>query len=574
MPAGSGRTSSASWRLVWPSAPCSSPCARSRGHRGCWRPRGAGSSVVVPFAAWACWLAGYAARQPAPARLQAQLDLTASAVVTVAVLGALALATGGRRADSVDQRVAHRLLVSALLTAAVVLLVLDVVPIALRGSPLVAREVLALVLVPVVLACWVAAVLGYRLVEIDATLRRSLVQLVLAALVGAVFLAAANAVNLAAGTSVRSMVTGGVVALVLLPAALLLRRTASRLVYGDRAFPYRVVSELRRVEPTTAPENVLDEMLTTLSRSLGLDYARIESTGSAPEDRFAVERGELRGQPTVVDLEVAGTAVGRLEMEVSPLREPFGPRDRRLLEDVGTQVGALVQALAAGRELQRTRERLVATREEERRRLRRDLHDGLGPSLATTLMRLEVARDLVDRDPVAARDLVARLVDQTEADIGEVRRLVDGLRPPALDQLGLVSALRQRADQDNQAVALGSTAPRWTVTADEVGVLPAAVEVAAYRIAVEAVNNAVRHSGGTQVDVTLRRRPDALELVIRDDGGGITDERGVGVGIGSMRDRAEELGGTCTVRAAPGGGTQVVAHLPLADRSGDVGEEV
>ena len=243
----------------------------------------------------------YAARQPAPARLQAQVDVTTSAFVAAAALGALAVATGGRRADSVDQRVAHRLLVSALLTAAVILLVLDVVPIALQGSPLVGREVLALVLVPVVLACWVAAVLGYRLVEIDATLRRSLVQLVLAALLGAVFLAAANAVNLAAGTSVRSMVTGGVVALALLPAALLLRRTASRLVYGDRAFPYRVVSELRRVEPTTAPENVLDEMLTTLSRSLRLDYARIESAGSAPEDRFSVERGELRGQPTVVE---------------------------------------------------------------------------------------------------------------------------------------------------------------------------------------------------------------------------------------------------------------------------------
>ena len=553
---------------------CSSPCGPSRDRRGCWRYRGAGSSWSYRSprgpAGWPCTPPGNL-RRPGSRR---SWTSRSSAAVAVAVLGALAVATGGRRADSVDQRVAHRLLVSALLTAAVILLVLDVVPIALQGTPLVAREVLALVLVPVVLACWVAAVLGYRLVEIDATLRRSLVQLVLAALVGAVFLAAANAVNLAAGTSVRSMVTGGVVALVLLPAALLLRRTASRLVYGDRAFPYRVVSELRRVEPTTAPENVLDEMLTTLSRSLGLDYARIESTGSTPEDRFAVERGELRGQPTVVDLEVAGTAVGRLEMEVGPMREPFGPRDRRLLEDVGTQVGALVQALAAGRELQRTRERLVATREEERRRLRRDLHDGLGPSLATTLMQLEVARDLVDRDPVAARDLVARLVDQTEADIGEVRRLVDGLRPPALDQLGLVSALRQRADQDNQAVTLGSAAPRWTVTADEVGVLPAAVEVAAYRIAVEAVNNAVRHSGGTQVDVTLRRRPDALELVIRDDGAGITDERGVGVGIGSMRDRAEELGGTCTVRAAPDGGTQVVAHLPLADRSGDVGEEV
>ena len=209
MPAGSGRTSSASWRSVSPSARCSSPCAPSRGHRVCWSPRGAGSPSSYRSLRGRCWLALYAARQPAPARLQAQLDLTASAAVTVAVLGALALATGGRRADSVDQRVAHRLLVSALLTAAVVLLVLDVVPIVLRGSPLVAREVLALVLVPVVLACWVAAVLGYRLVEIDATLRRYLVQLVLASLVGAVFLAAANAVNLAAGTSVRLDGHGG-----------------------------------------------------------------------------------------------------------------------------------------------------------------------------------------------------------------------------------------------------------------------------------------------------------------------------------------------------------------------------
>ena len=170
---------------------------------------------------------------------------------------------------------------------------------------------------------------------------------------------------------------------------------------------------------------------------------------------------------------------------------------------------------------------------------------------------------------------MAQLVDQTEADIGEVRRLVDGLRPPALDQLGLVSALRQRADQDNQAVALGSTATALDGHGETRSAsLPAAVEVAAYRIAVEAVTNAVRHSGGTQVRRDAAARPDALELVIRDDGGGITDERGVGVGIGSMRERAEELGGTCTVRAAPDGGTQVVAQLPLADRSGDVGEEV
>ena len=365
------------------------------------------------------------------------------------------------------------------------------------------------------------------------------------------------------------------VALVLLPAALLLRRAASRLLYGDRAFPYRVVSELRRLEPTTGPEHVLDEMLTTLSRSLGLDYARIESTGRRPEDRFAVERGERRGEPTIVDLEVAGAAVGRLEMEVSPLRAPFGPRDRRLLEDVGTQVGALVQALAAGRELQRSRERLVAAREEERRRLRRDLHDGLGPSLATTLMRLEVARDLVDRDPVAARDLVARLIDQTEADIGEVRRLVDGLRPPALDQLGLVSALRQRADQDNQAVALGSTAPRWTVTSDEVGVAAGGGGGGGLPD---------RGRGGEQRGPAQRRHPGRGDAAASTGCAGARHPRrwcrhhrrsaasasgSARCGIGPRSWAGPARSGR-TRTAAP----QVVAQLPLADRSGDVPEEV
>jgi two-component system NarL family sensor kinase len=382
--------------------------------------------------------------------------------------------------------------------------------------------------------------------------------------VGAGFLVGGNPLKHAAGTSVRSMVTGGIVALALLPAVLLLRRAATRLLYGDRAFPYRVVSELRHLEPATGGERVLDQVLSTLSRRLNLAYARIESSGG-----LAVQQGEPRGVSTTVDLDVGGTLVGRLEMEVDPRRAPFGPRDRRLLEDVGTQVGALVQALEAGRELQRSREELVAAREEERRRLRRDLHDGLGPSLATTLMRLEVARELVDRDPAAARDLVERLVDQTEADIVEVRRLVDGLRPPALDQLGLVSALRQRADEHNHAVALGSGAPRWKVVADDIGALPAAVEVAAYRIVVEAVNNAARHSGGTEVTVQLRIRPDALELVVRDDGAGLSGVPGSGVGFGSMRERAEEVGGSCTVASPPGGGTEVRARLPTTNPPGD-----
>jgi signal transduction histidine kinase len=179
-------------------------------------------------------------------------------------------------------------------------------------------------------------------------------------------------------------------------------------------------------------------------------------------------------------------------------------------------------------------------------------------------MGLEAARDLVDRDPEQAAAILDRLADQTQADIGEIRRLVDGLRPPALE-LGLVRALSERAAQHNSAVASANGAVTWTVVAEELGPLPAAVEVAAYRIAVEAVTNAVRHSEGTSCTVTLRREEGALRVEIRDDGVGAAGGRDTGVGLGSMRDRAEELGGTCTVSAGPGGGTVVVAVLPMAE---------
>lgn len=527
--------------------------------------------LALPFAGYVAWVLTYALQQSGPARLQAALDLVLPAAVVALMAFVTAGATGRVRARTAQDQLALRLLALAALTAAMVTLLLDTAPTILRGDPLVRWELLALVLVPMVLACWVAAVLGYRISELDATLRRSALQGAIAALVGIAFLSAANVLNVASGTSVGSMVAGAVLVLMLLPAALLLRRTVSRLVYGDRATPGRVVAQLRHLAPTTAPDEALQEMLAMLSRSLRLSYASIESAGDTASERLAAELGERRAEPTTVVLEVAGTPVGHLQMEVSPFREPFGARDRRLLEDLGTQVGALVQVLQGSRDLQRTRERLVAAREEERRRLRRDLHDGLGPSLASTLMSLEVARDLVHRDPGEASALIEQLTDQTESAIAEIRRLVEGLRPPALDQLGLVSALRQRADQHNHAVDLGSSGPRWSVDADDLRDLPAAVEVAAYRIVVESVNNAIRHGHASHCVVTLRRHPDGLRIEVRDDGTGLAADAGIGVGVGSMRDRAEELGGTCTLTTGPGGGTRVRAHLPLSDRAHEEG---
>jgi signal transduction histidine kinase len=220
------------------------------------------------------------------------------------------------------------------------------------------------------------------------------------------------------------------------------------------------------------------------------------------------------------------------------------------------QAAAAARAARLADELQHSREQLVTAVADERRRLRRDLHDGLGPTLAAVASRIDTARITARRDPAAADEvLVAARADVTGM-LAEVRRLVHGLRPPALDEVGLVGAVRQ------QASAVGPGLEVDVEATGDLTALPAAVEVAAYRIVAEALTNVERHAGARHAHVRLHRDASEVVVEVTDDGTGIAAGTPAGVGLVSLRERAEELGGRCEVLDAHPG-TRVRARLPL-----------
>jgi two-component system, NarL family, sensor kinase len=287
----------------------------------------------------------------------------------------------------------------------------------------------------------------------------------------------------------------------------------------------------------------------------------VELRVDLPDGGAVVERAGEPGCALAHELVLRwhGEPLGVLAVVARPGEAELEPRDRRLLDHLAGQLAAVAYALRLTADLETGRRALVAGVEEERRRLRRDLHDGLGPQLAAVALGVSTAeRALARADVDRAAGLLHAARGQLEGGVAEVRRLVHGLRPPSLDDLGLVDALRTTGP-----AASGELAVVFVVEGDVAG-LPAAVEVAAYRIVQEALTNVVRHAGVAAADVRLRVGGRALELEVRDEGCGIPAQRRAGVGTASMRERAEELGGACAVSAAPGGGTLVHARLPFA----------
>jgi two-component system NarL family sensor kinase len=396
------------------------------------------------------------------------------------------------------------------------------------------------------------AILRYRLYDLDPVLNRTLVFGGLTLALGGAYVAIVVLASAALDTGgvVGSIPAAVAVTLLFAPLRARLQRAVDRLLYGERRDPYAVIASVG--ERLDAPEaaDVLPALAETVARTLKLPYVAIEL-----DDGERLELGTLRGEPLRIPLVQGGAALGQLTLGRRTATDAFTRPERRLFEDIARQVAVAARAVRLTADLQRSRERLVSAREEERRRVRRDLHDGLGPTLAGFGLQLESARTLLARDAGAADALLARLGDETRAAIADVRRLVYDLRPPALDDLGLVPALEQQA-QRFPGLEVAVLAPR------PIERLPAAVEVAAYRIATEALTNVARHAAAQRCTIHLRLNG-CLELEVRDDGRGMPGEWRPGVGVASIRERAAELGGTCTLEAVAGGGTRVLARLPL-----------
>jgi signal transduction histidine kinase len=406
------------------------------------------------------------------------------------------------------------------------------------------------------------AILRYRLYDIDLIINRTLVYGALTACVVALYVlvVAYLSVVLRTGTNLAtSLAATGLIAVLFVPLRDWLQRGINRLMYGERDEPYKVLSDLgASLEATLAPESVLPTVVETVARALKLPYAAI----TLKQDGVFVEAASYgkkpEGEPLIVPLTYQQETVGQLVVAPRAPKESFTKSDVRLLGDLARHIEVAAYAVRLTADLQRSRERLVTAREEERRRLRRDLHDGIGPQLAALTLKLETARKLLSHDPQASA-LMADLSERARATISDVRGSVHALRPPALDELGLIPALREGAAQYSQnGLRISVEAPKSLPS------LPAAAEVATYHIAQEAMTNVVRHARARNCSVRIALDEDAgtLRVEIVDDGRGVGEGHKVGVGLHSMRERAEELGGRCKVDTLAGGGTLVSAELP------------
>ncbi|MDQ5853662.1 MAG: GAF domain-containing sensor histidine kinase [Chloroflexota bacterium] len=457
------------------------------------------------------------------------------------------------------------------------------------------------------------AILRFRLWDIDLIINRTLVYGALTAGVVGLYVLVVGGASalLRTGDNVLvSLVATGLIAVLFQPLRERLQRGVNRLLYGERDDPYAVLARLgQHLEVSLAPEAVLSTIVDNVAQALKLprvaiwlcdgDMLRLGAlhggnlgttvlhdagaTETLVGGARSLQRSDFdpagafhtalagHGTDLVLPLTHRGELVGALCLASWSPGDKFSPADVRLLRDLASQCGAAAHAVqltatlrANLEELRRSRERLVVAQEEERRRIQRDLHDGLGPTLASMRFRLEACLALAEGASPSLIGMLERLDDLVGQATADIRRLVYDLRPPALDQLGLVPALQQHVERFSRETGI---AVHFSVEPDLA--VPPSAEVSILRIVQEALVNVRKHAQASQVDVRLRREHGELVLEIGDDGVGFGADGtapGGGTGLASMRERAELLGGTLSLARRAGGGAELIVRVPLVHR--------
>jgi signal transduction histidine kinase len=362
---------------------------------------------------------------------------------------------------------------------------------------------------------------------------------------------------------VRQVIATAFVAAGFQPVKVWVQQRVNHLVFGDAAEPMNVVRRVgRRVGSAAAPEQLLDDAVAAVRSSLRLGAVEIVMGDGDERRLLASTGGSVVAASTEVPLVIQGQEHCRMVVSPRP-GERLDARSLRSLTELAPVVAAAVQLSATAAELSRSRARLTEARDEERRRLRRELHDGLGPALAGIGLALQASRNLLASDPGAASDLLEQMVEETDRRVQEVRRMARDLLPPTLEGEGLVPALIELAELHRaNGIAV-------EVHVGELDQVPSTTATAAYAIASEALRNVVRHATATSCSISVDDPTGTdLVLVVVDDGHGIDDDVRPGVGLLSMREWAEGAGGSFELSAAQPHGTRVTARIPVAAGAG------
>jgi len=411
------------------------------------------------------------------------------------------------------------------------------------------------------------AILHHRLWDIDIAISRTLLYGGLTVLIVTLYVSIVGLLGYLFQTQTNiysGLVAAAIIAVLFQPLRDRLQRRVDRLLFGERNDPAAVLTRLAQQTQTTGPPSaLLPNLVETIALTLKLPYAAIWLPADAEHAQPVAAWGGAPGRTESLPLTYHQETIGHLVVGQRGPNEPFDAHESALLAAVAAITATAVHAVQLSDELRHSRRRIIAAREDERRRLRRDLHDGLGPQLASQTLGLEAVAQLMPENPQKAQALLVSLMKQAEEATGDVRRLVYDLRPPALDDLGLLGALRQRADR----YEVGGLRFHFIV-GDPLPALPAAVETAVYRIVQEAMTNVVRHAGATRCTVRLGCQDSDFIAEIRDNGRGLPPHYEAGVGLLAMEERVAELNGQLTAESLPGGGTRVWAKLPLEANGG------